>query len=233
MPSSPHGAAKPQTAATLNTNCADSPDRTSQTRPRRRTGRSRRSRLQDGGDCPSFLIISRARTAVRATPTTGAPHEQRQPPPRRRLGRGLPPALPRHRRRHGRGEGDRRGDPRRSDRAWRARLGHPLRRRRRAHSAADPDRQPDRRPARHPARTAAAVLHPPRHRAALRRRQAPARGRPDRGRRHHRARRRQPDRLRAPRGAGRDASQARPAASADHAPFHRARGKRAPRRART
>ena len=58
------------------------------------------------------------------------------------------------------------------------------------------DRQPDRRPARHAARPAAAVLHAPRHRAALRRREAEARRRPHRLRRHDGARRRQPHRLR-------------------------------------
>ena len=46
-----------------------------------------------------------------------------------------------------------------------------------------------------------AVFHPPRHRAALRRRQAAARGRPHRLGRHHRARRRCPHRRRGSRRA--------------------------------
>ena len=94
------------------------------------------------------------------------------------------------------------------------------------------DRQPDRRPARHAAGPAPAVLHPSRHRAALRRRQAAARGRSHRLGRHDGARRRCPHRRRAARRAGRDADQAQAAASADHAALHGPRGKRPARRAR-
>ncbi len=77
-----------------------------------------------------------------------------------------------------------------------------------------------------------AVRHPPRHRAAVRRREAEARGRPDRLRRHHRAGRRQSHRLRRAGDAGRDAAEAQAAAPADHAAVHRARGERAARRPR-
>ena len=113
-----------------------------------------------------------------------------------------------------------------------SRIRHPLRRREQAHPAADANRQPDRRSARHASWSAAAVRHAPRHRAAVRRRQAEARGRPHRLRRHDGARRRQPHRLRRAGDAGRDAAQAQASAPADHAAVHRARGKRAAWRTR-
>ena len=78
-----------------------------------------------------------------------------------------------------------------------------------------------------------AVRDPPRHGPAMCRCQAQARGRPDRLRRHHGARRRQPHRLRGAGDACRDAAEAQAAASADHAAVHGARGERPARRPRT
>ncbi len=82
-------------------------------------------------------------------------------------------------------------------------------------------------------RAAAAVLHPSRHRAALRRRQAATRRRSHRLRRHDGTWRRRPHRRCASGRACRDAHQAQAAASADHAAFHGTRGERASRSART